>query len=399
MTRPRIAQSLRTFLETEAAGGVVLLAAAIAAILWANLSEASYSDVWAAELRLGAGSLTKTLDLRHWVNDGLMTIFFLVVGMEIKRELVVGELRDRRTSFVPVVAAAGGMIGPALVYLALNPQGPSSRGWGIPMATDIAFAVGVLAVAGRRAPPGARIFLLTLAIVDDIGAIAVVAIAYTEELSLDGIAIALAALGALAVLRRVGVRKVWVYLLPGAAVWWGVSASGIHPTIAGAMLGLMTPARPVRGRPVLDELQARLHPLSSFAIVPLFALANAGIAVDLRSLEAAVRSPIFGGVAAGLAIGKVFGIALPTVAVVRLTRARLPSGMGLRDVAGVGILGGIGFTVAIFIAELALGEPADVDAAKIGVVLASVACALSGAAVISFGRKRRAQSGSKSTRG
>jgi Na+:H+ antiporter, NhaA family len=399
ISRPRLPRSLRNFLETEAAGGAVLLAAAVAAMLWANLFESSYRDVWATELGFGVGRLSKTLDLRHWINDGLMVIFFLVVGLEVKREFVVGELRDRRAAVVPVVAAAGGMIGPALVYLAFNPVGPASRGWGIPIATDIAFAVGVLMVAGRRAPPGAKVFLLTLAIVDDIGAIAVIAIAYTESLSLSGLGIALGALAAIALLRRVGVQTSWAYAALGVAVWVGASESGVHPTIAGVVLGLMTPARPQRGVAVLDDLQARLHPISSYIVVPLFALANAGIAVDARSLGEAARSSVSLGVAAGLIVGKALGILLPTFALLRFANTKLPSGMRLRDVTAVGVLGGIGFTVAIFISELAFRDPTLIDAAKTGVLFASVTCALVGATLLGWGRRDDPpQSGSKSTR-
>jgi NhaA family Na+:H+ antiporter len=395
-----VRRSIRDFLETEAAGGVVLLAAAVAAMLWANLFGSSYRDVWATELRLGAGDLAKSFDLRHWINDGLMVIFFFVVGLEVKREFVVGELRDRRAAMVPIVAAAGGMIGPALVYLAFNPGGPASRGWGIPIATDIAFALGVLTVAGRRAPPGMRLFLLTLAVVDDIGAIAVIAIAYTETVSLGGLGIAVIALAAVALLRRVGVWTVWAYVPLGAALWWGASSSGVHPTIAGVALGLMTPARPYKGRAILDDLEQRLHPISSFVVVPLFALANAGIAVDADSLGRAARSSVALGVAAGLILGKTFGILLPTFALLRFARTKLPSGMRLRDVTAVGVLGGVGFTVAIFVTELALPDAALIDAAKTGVLFASVFCALAGAAIVSSGRRRGGgrQSGSKSTR-
>ena len=266
------------------------------------------------------------------------------------------------------------------------------------MATDIAFALGVLAIAGRRAPAGTKVFLLTLAIVDDVGAIGVIAIAYTEELHLASIGVAVVTLLAVELLRRVGIHTTWAYLVLGAVLWWATSSSGIHPTIAGVAIGLMTPARPVRGRAVLDELQDRLHPISSYLIVPLFALANAGIAVDAGSIDASVRSPIFRGVAAGLVVGKFLGILLPTVAIVKLTRGHLPSGMEFRDVAAVGILGGIGFTVAIFITELALADGAGVEAAKTGVLIASVASASLGALVVSVRRGRKGQSASRSTK-
>jgi NhaA family Na+:H+ antiporter len=387
--RPRVREALRDFLGAEAAGGVALLAAAAAAMVWANLFEASYSEIWETEFHLAIRGVTSTFDLRHVINDGLMVVFFLVVGLEIKRELVVGELRDRRAAVVPVVAAAGGMIGPALVYLAFNPTSPASRGWGIPMATDIAFALGVLAVAGRRAPPGTKLFLLTLAIVDDIGAIVVIAVAYTAELAVVGLAVAAAGVLIIVVMRRYAVRAPWAYIIPGLIIWGGTAASGVHPTIAGVALGLATPARPIRGRAVLEELQERLHPVSSLLVVPLFALANAGISVDPGELWQAVRSPVFGGVAAGLVAGKTLGITLATVVVVRLTRARLQGGMRMRDVAAVGALGGVGFTVAIFITDLAFVDQSFADSAKAGVLLGSIGGALVGTTILTVTNRRR----------
>jgi len=389
--RPRVREALRDFLNTEASSGLALLTAAVAALVWANLFEQSYVETWETQLRLGVGGAAKTLDLRHWINDALMAVFFLVVGLEIKRELVVGELRDRRTAIVPVVAAAGGMIGPALTYLAFNPAPPTSRGWGIPMATDIAFAVGVLAALGRRAPPGMKLFLLTLAIVDDIGAIAVIALVYTEKLAVEGLLWAAGGVLMIVVLRRLGTRPAWAYLLPGFVIWAGTAASGVHPTIAGVALGLATPARPIRGRAVLDDLQERLHPLSSFVVIPLFALANAGISVDAASLRNAVGSPVFAGTSVGLVAGKTLGITLATVAVLRVSRAKLPAGMRLWHVAAVGALGGIGFTVAIFIGELAFTDPSVAGAAKTGVLLGSIVSALLGAAILMASSRQRSK--------
>lgn len=389
--RPRVvrmSEAVREYLQTESAGGIVLFAAAAAAMLWANLFEASYHDVWGAELRLGVGSLAKTLDLQHWVNDALMVIFFLVVGLEIKRELVVGELSDRKTAIVPVVAALGGMVGPAAFYLAFNAGEPSLRGWGIPMATDIAFALGVLAIFGRRVRPGVKVFLLTLAIVDDIGAIGVIAVAYTDDLSIVGLAVAFAGLGGVVLLRNMGVRTPFAYVVPGLVVWGGTLASGVHPTIAGVTLGLVTPARPFRGRDILDEVQDKLHPISSFVVIPLFALANAGISVDAGAIGDAARSPILHGVVSGLVGGKILGILLATLLVLWLAKARLPSLMTVRDVIVVGILGGIGFTVAIFISELAFDAAASVDVAKTGVLFASLICAVAASVMLSIATRR-----------
>ena len=374
---------LTEFLHDEAAGGIALLAAAIVAVVWAN-SPASdaYADLWDQELRLGASGAAITADLRHWVNDGLMALFFFVVGLEIKRELVVGELRERRAAALPVVAAVGGVALPAVVFLAVTAGHEGTSGWAIPAATDIAFAVGILALLGDRVSSGVRLFLLTVAIVDDIIAVAIIAIFYSSAISLVWLACATAALLGVVALRRLGVTRIAVYGLVGLVAWVAMHESGLHATIAGVALGLLTPARPVGGRAVLELLEHRLHPLSAFLIVPLFALANAG--VDFRGgvLAEAASSRVAWAIAAGLVVGKLLGIAGATFLALRLRWGELPEDMARGQVWGIAALGGIGFTVSLFIAQLAYDAPDLIDTAKVGIFAGSLASGALGACLL-----------------
>jgi NhaA family Na+:H+ antiporter len=390
----------------------VLLAAAIVALVWANSPwRASYEDLWTTELTVRLGGWSITDDLRHWVNDGLMALFFLVVGLEIKRELLTGELRDRRTATVPIVAALGGMVVPALLFLVLNAGGAGASGWGIPVATDIAFAVGVLVIVARRAPSGLKPFLLTLAIVDDIGAIIVIALFYSGEIAWPALGAAAALCAAIVGLQRIQVRAAFVYVALGVLVWVALSESGVHPTLAGVALGLLTPAVPFqRPRAVSEEAHrvadltiddpeppdadahhwlglttlsreavsplARaehvLHPWTGFMVIPLFALANAGIRLSPHFIREAVTSRVTLGIIAGLVVGKLLGVTIASLAAVRLGFGRLPEGMTTRHVLGVGAVAGIGFTVSLFIAELAFNEPSLIEQAKLGVLMASL---------------------------
>ncbi|HJR45821.1 MAG TPA: Na+/H+ antiporter NhaA [Actinomycetota bacterium] len=413
---PRLlARPIRTFLDTEASGGVVLLLATLAALVWANSPwSSSYDTFWHTEIALEAGSRDLTLDLRHWVNDGLMTLFFFVVGLEIKRELVVGELNDARKAMLPAIAALGGMAGPALLYLAFNAGEPGGPGWGIPMATDIAFAVGVLAVLGSRIPSGLKVFLLSLAIVDDIGAIVVIALFYAGGLEPGWLLAAVALLAFVVCLRRVRVHWVPVYALLGAAVWFTTFQSGVHATIAGVALGLLAPARPadprgfadvlatarslsdepdagslrsvmLEGRevvPVAERLGHLLHPYTSFIIVPLFALANAGVALSSDGVAKAVTSRVGLGVIVGLVAGKILGITGAAWLASRSGLGRLPSGVAWPHVVGASAVAGIGFTVSLFITALAFETDALVAQAKVGILLASVAAGVLGALVL-----------------
>lgn len=369
----------------------MLLAAAAVALAWANSPWSdSYADVWRTAVGPGGGwGLRK--DLRHWVNDGLMTLFFFLIGLEIKRELVSGELADRRAALLPALAAGGGMVVPVVVFLAVaggSGGDGASRGWAIPMATDIAFAVGVLAVAASRAPSGLKVFLLTLAIVDDLGAIVVIAVAYGQGVSVGWLVVALVALGVALAGRRAGVASPVAYLPVGALCWYATMRAGVHPTIAGAALGMLTPAGPVGGRPVLRDLERRLHPWSSYAVVPLFALANAGVGLDGSALRAAFASRLFWGVALGLVVGKTLGITAVTLGAQRLGVGRLPEGVGARSVVGVAALGGIGFTVALFVTDLAFAADAANQAhAKVAILAGSVVAGGMGAAVLAARRR------------
>jgi NhaA family Na+:H+ antiporter len=374
---------LRAFLHAESAGGIVLVVAAVAALVWANGPAADgYAQFWHQTISLGAGPAAITEDLQHWVNDGLMAIFFFVIGLEIKRELVTGELRDPRAAALPALAAVGGVVLPAMVYLAIVSGGEAASGWGIPMATDIAFAVGILALLGRRASAGAKLFLLSVAIVDDIIAILVIAVFYSSSINLWWLVGAAVGLLAVVGLRRLGVVSPWGYVPLGVVVWVATLESGVHATLAGVALGLLTPAHPVAGRDVLHELEHTLHPVSAFLVIPIFALANAG--VDLRGgvLGAAFGERLTWAVIGGLVLGKIIGIA----GVAHLMRWRrwgvLPADMHPREIVGVAALGGIGFTVSLFITDLAFTDPGLIDQAKVGILTASVAAAVIGTVLL-----------------
>jgi Na+:H+ antiporter, NhaA family len=411
----KILAPLERFLHVEAASGIVLLVVALVALAWANSPwSSSYEGLWHTPVTVGVGSHVFTQTLHFWINDGLMAIFFFVVGLEIRREIYEGELADFKRAALPVAAAIGGMIAPALIYFSLNP-GPETRsGWGVPMATDIAFAVGVLALLGKRVPPALRVLLLALAVIDDLGAIVVIAIFYSGGFAWTGLLVAaVGVLGVLA-LQRLGVRKPLAYLVPGAALWIGMFDAGVHPTIAGVILGLMTPVRTWFGReefvveaheavhdfhasarsddngvrglmqplrrlkhahrealPPVVRIQAALHPWVAFAIMPLFALANAGVSLQGLEMAATGSMTVMLGVMLGLVIGKPVGIFLASFATVKLGICALPRGVTWRGILLVGLVGGIGFTMAIFVAGLAFPGDGLLATAKLGVLLGS----------------------------
>jgi NhaA family Na+:H+ antiporter len=351
--------------DAQAAGAAVLLAAAVVALLWANSPWAdSYRRIWATQLSLGA-----RLDLRHWVNDGLMAVFFFVVGLEIKREVAAGPLRDRRTAALPVVAAAGGMVAPALVYLALTAGTGAGHGWAIPMATDIAFAVGVLALVGPVVPRPLALFVLTLAVVDDIGAILVIAVFYASGIRPVYLLASLAVVVAVVALRRLGVAWLPAYVALGITLWFALRASGVHPTIAGVALGLLTPVTP---RAPHGRLEDRLRPWTTFAVLPVFAVANAGVQIRADVLRVPGATAVFAGVAVGLAAGKVLGITGAARLAAGSGLATRPAGASWAMVASAATVAGIGFTVSLFIAELAFPSGAVQDAAKLGVFAGSL---------------------------
>jgi NhaA family Na+:H+ antiporter len=369
------------FVNLEAASGIVLLLAAAAALIWANTDTAGYTSWWHHELTIGPGELGISESLVHWVNDALMTVFFFVVGLEIKRELVTGELRDRQQAALPAVAALGGMVVPALVFVAINVGGNGLDGWAIPMATDIAFAVGVLALLGPRVPSNLKLFLLTLAIVDDIGAIVVIALFYSRGLDGWWLLGAVATTVLVVVMARLRVDRAIAYVVPGVVLWYCLYRAGVEPTLAGVALGLLTPALPRRGVPVLERLEHALHPVSTFVIVPIFALANAGVVLGGDAIDHALTSRLTIGIVAGLVLGKFVGILGASAIAVRARIGALPQGLGLKHLAGVAVIGGIGFTVSLFITDLAFrGEM--IDDAKIGVLAASAIAAVLGMIVL-----------------
>jgi Na+:H+ antiporter, NhaA family len=409
--RLRLIRPLVDFLHTEAAGGVALVVATIAALLWANSPwDASYNELWTTHLAVSLGEWELDLDLRDWINDGLMALFFFVVGLEIKRELVEGELRDPRRAMLPVCAALGGMMVPAAIYATFNAGGEASDGWGIPMATDIAMAVGVLSLMGSRASSSLKLFLLALAIVDDIGAIVVIAVFYTDDIHGDALLAAVGLVLAVAVMRRCGVRSTAAYVVVGVVLWVTLHRSGINATLAGVVLGLMAPTRPIR-RPelvdaaqlpaasghqavrqtataaratvsVVEWLEHRLHPWTSFVIVPLFALANAGIPLSRDTVGDALTSSVGGGIVVGLVVGKFVGVTGATWLATRLGIARLPENTSWSGIVGVSALAGIGFTVSIFVADLAFDGGPLADQAKVAILAASLLSAAVGSSLI-----------------
>jgi Na+:H+ antiporter, NhaA family len=376
------------FASVEALGGIALLLASLAALVWANSPWSdAYSSLWNRELTIGVGRFAISEGFRGWVNDGLMAVFFFVVGLEIQRELVEGELKDGQRARLPVLAALGGMVAPALIFLAWNLGGPGDKGWGIPMATDLAFALGVLTLLGPRVPPGLKLFLLTLAIVDDIGAIVVIAFFYSEGIEAVWLGGAAAGLAVFSLIRAMGARNPLLYVLPALALWVCTFESGVHATIAGVALGLLTPAGSFRDRRVLEQLERRLHLWTSFLVVPVFALANAGVSVGVDALRDAASSHITWGVVSGLVVGKIVGITAATAIGLRLGLGRLPEGMAFRQVVGIAALAGIGFTVSLFVAELAFNGTS-LEEAKLGILGASLTAGLLGSGVL-FRRARR----------
>ena len=336
-------------------------------------------------MTLGIGELSISEDLGHWVNDGLMTLFFFLISLEIKREVTHGDLRHPRQAALPVLAAVGGVALPILIYLVITAGTPATSGWGIPMATDAAFAIAALALLGDRVGVGAKLFLVTIAVVDDVLAIAVIAVAYTSDLSLPWLLAAVALLGAVAAMRRLGVIRIWPFAIVGVLVWIATFESGVHATIAGVALAFMTPARPVEGRQIIEELEERIHPWTSFLILPIFALANAGVELGGDALGEGDGTRTAFAVAVGLVVGKVAGISAAAFLAVRTGLGVLPKGVDMRSVVGIGALAGIGFTVSLFIAALAFDDPLLVDSAKIGILAGSIVSTMVGIAILAPG--------------
>jgi NhaA family Na+:H+ antiporter len=380
-------QGIGEFLREETTGGKLLLLATAVALLWANVSEESYRAVW--DTRIGAGPDALHLDLRlaDWAADGLLAIFFFVAGLEVKRELVVGELADRRAAALPFAAAAGGMVVPALVALAVSGGAAAEGGaWAIPVATDIAFALGVLAIVGSALPSGVRVLLLSMAVIDDLGGIALVAVLFTDDLALLWLAGALAVAAVYWLAFRTGLDRAWLLWGLGVVVWVCVHASGVHATVAGILLGLLTPVRPRGGeaRSPGERLEHRLHPISAGFVVPVFALAATGI--SLSAAGDAIGDEVAIGVFAGLLVGKAVGIFGAARLAVALRVATLPSRVTWGDVLPVAVLGGIGYTVSLLIAGLAFTDVAAQERAAAAVLAASVVA--SALAVVLLRRRR-----------
>jgi NhaA family Na+:H+ antiporter len=413
----KIVRPFQDFAHKQSSGGILLILATAVALIWANSPWGEgYAALWHTKLTVGIGDFSISKDLTHWINDGLMAVLFLVVGLEIKREVLVGELSSARNAALPVAAAVGGVVVPAAIYLTINAGTEGSAGWGIPMATDIAFALGILALLGERAPVALKVFLTALAIVDDIVAVLVIAFFYTSEISWGALGVGAAFLAALVVANLIGVGRTLVYAVLGIGLWLCFLLSGVHATIAGVLLALTVPAISFinpgafldRGRYILDrferagekgenvlsneerqaalhalnhaayelepplhELEHTLHPWVVFAIMPIFALANAGVPLG-GGIADALTSPVALGILAGLVVGKQLGITLFAWLAVRSGISELPGGINWRHVYGVGWLAGIGFTMSLFITDLAFSEGSLVDAAKLGILVASV---------------------------
>jgi len=377
----RLLTPVERFVSIEASSGILLLAAAVVALAWANSPwRSAYEAVLHTHVGIRIGRLAFERPLHFWINEGLMAVFFFVVGLEIKRELHGGALSEIRRAALPVVAALGGMLVPAGIYLLLNAGTPTAAGWGVPMATDIAFAVGVLALLGRRVPPSLRILLLTLAVIDDLGSIIVIALFYSPGISVGGLAVAAAGLFVIVIMQKFGVRSAWAYLPPAIVTWAWTHASGVHPTIAGVVLGLLTPVKAWLGPETISpaqRLEHGLHGLVAFLIMPVFALANAGVTFENVSLGGRGHSVLVG-VVLGLVVGKPIGVLALAWLAVRARMAALPAGVRWSGVLVVGLVAGIGFTMALFIASLAFPEGPMEDVAKLGVLLASTLAGLAG---------------------
>lgn len=414
---------VETFLAVEAASGILLVVATVVALVWANSPwRDAYRALWHLPLGFQLGPVAFERDLHFWINDGLMTIFFFVVGLEIRREIHRGELSELRRAALPLAAAFGGMIVPACLYAAFNLGAPTMAGWGIPMATDIAFAVGVLTLLGKRVPPALRILLLALAVIDDVGAILVIALFYSSGIDGTGVLVAAAGLGGVLGMQSVGVRSPWAYVLPSAVAWAGAYAAGVHPTLAGVAVGLITPVRAWFGRegfiahaeealaavrqqegaeeealhehldrletarreavsPV-ERVQHALHGWVAFGIMPLFALANAGVTLGEASFDGEAWL-VFAGVTAGLLVGKPIGVMTFAWAATRLGLAALPRGVTWTQVGVVGLVAGIGFTMSIFIASLAFPTGTSLETAKVAILVGS---GLAAALAFAYGR-------------
>lgn len=380
----KISASVQYLLKDEAISGKFILGATLLALIAANTAfSGQYESLWHTHLNIGLGNWSIDKDLRHWVDEGLMAIFFLVVGLELKRELVSGELKKFKTAVLPFAAAIGGMILPAILYLSFNLSSEAVNGWAIPMATDIAFAIGVLALIGKSIPSSIRLFLLTLAIVDDVGAIIVIALFYSQGINISMLVLAAMICLALVVLGRSHKLNMGLYVIGCLGLWLAINASGIHASIAGAIMGLLAPLTSHGNRKSISErTEHAMVPISTFVVVPLFAFANTGVMLSLSSFQHGSAVPVAVGIILGLVIGKVVGIVGVSWVMVKLKYADMPVGSNWTHMVGVGLLAGIGFTVSIFVTELAFDQEPLVTVSKLSIFAASVVSGLLGFLVL-----------------
>lgn len=387
----RILKPFDTFFNHEASSGILLLIFTSIALFWANSAYSShYEEVLHHYVTIGYGKLSLSKSLIHWINDGLMAVFFFLVGMEIKRELITGELKSIKNAMLPIGAALGGMILPALIYFSFNYNTKMLSGWGIPMATDIAFALGVLSLLGnKKAPKGLAIFLTALAIIDDLGAILVIAIFYTEKIAFLYLLGALAVIVLLILVNKLKVKNSVVFIFLGILLWLAFLKSGLHATIAGVILGMTIPINQNRKESMLHHIEHTLTPWVSFGIMPVFALANAGVSVELSRIGDIISSPLSLGIITGLFFGKQIGIFGAAYLMLKFKIASLPSHVSLRHIYGASLLGGIGFTMSLFIATLSFQDPNLLAVAKISIILASLSAALAGLTILSIPQKQK----------
>jgi len=386
----RVSTAVASFFRSDVAGGVVLTAAAALALLCANSPwQHTYAQLWDHAVRLDGHHLTGFTTVRAWVNSGLMTVFFLVVGLEIARERRDGELADPRTAIVPLVGALGGMAGAGLLYALIVHTGPGANGWGIPMATDIAFALGALALLGRWVPPGLRLLLLTLAVADDIGSVLVLALFYSSRTHVAALIGAAVVGAAMVVVRRQGLAPAWPYLVGGVVLWALLAVGGVEPALAGVVVGVLIPGvLPGGGPGPAGRLEEGLAPIAAYLVLPLFAVANAGVTIGSSILHHPGATAVFVGIVVARVAGKLGGITLACVAVVGLGWGRLPQGVRWIHVAGGAAIAGIGFTVPLLIAEKAFSSrPQLVDVTTIGLLAGSVVAFALGAVILTIARK------------
>jgi Na+:H+ antiporter, NhaA family len=382
----RLVRTFQEFARLEASGGILLIGCTVVALAWANSPWAgSYFHLWHTDPTFGFAGKQMSKPLHFWINDGLMALFFLLVGLEIKRETLVGELASFRKAALPIAAALGGMIVPAALYFLFNRGGPGVAGWGIPMATDIAFALGVLALLGDRAPTSLKVFLAALAIADDIGAVLVIAFFYTAQISWISLGVGGLFFLALIAANRAGARHPLIYVVLGLGLWIAFLQSGIHATVAGVLLAITIPSRQrvnsVDAESLMLRFEHALMPWNKYVIMPVFALANAGVILGVGAARS-LADPISVGVICGLILGKPIGIVLFSWLATQSRIATMLDGISWRQIAGVGLLGGIGFTMSLFIANLAFGDTPALEMAKVGILAASITSGVAGAVVL-----------------